>query len=269
MPLVVTHVAFRRNGGYASTRCSGQGQSALEQHTTQEIHLARRQSAGAQPGYTFLTTKLNVPSTRTNLVTRPRLIERLDEGIGGKLTLVCAQAGFGKTTLLGNWILRSRLPVGWISLDNDDNDPARFLAYLAAALQTAAPDIGEDVRSLLDSPRPPSRALLTDLVNEAAAVPNDFALALDDYHLIEDESVHATLAFLLEHLPPQMHLVVASRTEPPLPLARLLARGDLTRLTASDLRFTPAEAADFLRDAMDPDLSADDMSAWRSAPRAG
>ena len=261
MPLVVTHVAFRRNGGYASTRYSGQGQPALEQHTTQEIHLARRQSAGAQPGYTFLTTKLNVPSTRTNLVTRPRLIERLDEGIWGKLTLVCAPAGFGKTTLLGDWILRSGLPVGWISLDNDDNDPARFLAYLAAALQTAAPDIGEDVRSLLDSPRPPSRALLTDLVNEAAAVGNDFALVLDDYHLIEDEAVHAALAFLLQHLPPQVHFVIASRTEPPPPLARLLVGGHLTEITARELRFTSEEASDFLGNVMGLEVSARDIAA--------
>ncbi len=192
-------------------------------------------------------------------MTRPRLIGRLDEGIGGKLTLVCAPAGFGKSTLLGDWILRCGLPVGWISLDNDDNDPARFLAYLAAALQTAAPDIG--ARSLLDSPRPPTRALLTDLVNEAATVPNDFALVLDDYHLIEDEAVHAALAFLLEHLPPQMRLVVASRAEPPLPLARMLARGHLTRLTAKDLRFTPEETASFLNEAMGLDLPAEAITA--------
>jgi LuxR family maltose regulon positive regulatory protein len=208
-------------------------------------------------GYELLTTKLNVPAFRTNLVARPRLIRQLDEGIRGKLTLVCAQAGFGKSTLLGTWVLGAGLPVGWVSLDRDDNDPSRFLSYLAAALQTAAPNLGENTRSLLRSPQAPTRAILTDLVNEAAAVPEDFALVLDDYHLIEAEAVHATLAFLLEHLPSRMHLVVASRTEPPLPLSRLLARGDLTRLAASDLRFTPGEAADFLDEVMGLDLSAD------------
>jgi ATP/maltotriose-dependent transcriptional regulator MalT len=130
-----------------------------------------------------------------------------------------------------------------------------------AALQTAAPDIGESVSTLACSPQPPTRANLTDLVNDIASVPEDLALVLDDYHLVEDEAVHATLAFLLEHLPPRMHLIIASRTDPSLPLSRLLARGDLTRLAASDLRFTPEEAADFLSEEMDLELSADDMAA--------
>jgi LuxR family maltose regulon positive regulatory protein len=221
----------------------------------------QRDAGDARPGYALLDTKLNVPSVRTNLVTRPRLLRRLDEGATGNLTLVCAPAGFGKSTLLGDWILRRGLAVGWVSLDEDDNDPARFLSYLAAALQSAAPDIGESASKLIGSPQPPTRVILTTLVNEVAAVPKDFALVLDDYHLIEDEAVHGALAFLLQHLPPQMHLVVASRTEPPLPLSRLLAGGDLTNLTASDLRFTYEEAADFLGDAMGLDLSADDVAA--------
>jgi LuxR family transcriptional regulator, maltose regulon positive regulatory protein len=221
----------------------------------------RRDSAGARPAYALLTTKLNVPTTWTNLVTRMRLIRHLDEGAGGKLTLVCAPAGFGKSTLLGDWVLRSELPVGWLSLDQEDNDPARFLSYLVAALQNTASDIGKNALSLLHSPQPPMRALLTDLVNEVAAIPKDFALVLDDYHLIEDEAVHATLAFLLGHLPPQMHLVMASRTEPSLPLSRLLASGNLTKLTASDLRFTSEEAAGFLGDVMGFDLSAQVMAA--------
>jgi LuxR family maltose regulon positive regulatory protein len=232
----------------------------LDQDTAQKQSSARGASAGAQTGYALLSTKLNVPSVRTNLVTRPRLFGRLDEGIRGKLTLVCAPAGFGKSTLLGDWILRSGLPVGCVSLDTDDNDPSRFLSYLAAALQSAAPDIGEGVNTLHRSPHPPTRAVLTNLLNEVATVPRNFVIVLDDYHLIEEEAVHATLAFVLEHLPPRMHLVVASRTEPPLPLSRLLARGDLTKLAASDLRFTPEEAAEFLGEVMGLDLSADDVA---------
>jgi LuxR family transcriptional regulator, maltose regulon positive regulatory protein len=232
----------------------------LEQYTARETSSVPRDSALGQPGYALLTTKLNVPTTRTNLVTRQRLIERLDEGASGKLTLVCAPAGFGKTTLLGNWILGSGLPVGWPSLDKDDNDPARFLSYLAAALQSAASDIGQSTRSLIDSPQPPNRAVLTALVNEIAAVPKVCALVLDDYHLIDDEAVHATLVFLLDHLPPQMHLVVASRAESPLPLSRLLAGGDLTKLAAPDLRFTTGEAAGFLNEALGLNLSADDIA---------
>jgi LuxR family maltose regulon positive regulatory protein len=232
----------------------------LERHTARETSQERRASAAEQAGYALLTTKLNVPTFRANLVTRPRLIRQLDEGTRGKLTLVCAPAGFGKSTLLGDWVLRAGLPVGWVSLDQDDNDPSRFLSYLAAALQTAAPKMSEITSSLLRSPQAPTRAILTDLVNEAAAVPEDFALVFDDYHLIEDEGAHATLAFLLEHLPSRMHLVIASRTEPHLPLPRLLARGDLTRLTASDLRFTPEEAAEFLGEVMSLHLSADDVA---------
>ena len=230
----------------------------MERHTAREISPARRNSS-APSGYALLTTKLNVPTFRANLVTRPRLIRHLDEGIRGKLTLVCAPAGFGKSTLVGDWVLGTGLPVGWVSLDRDDNDPSHFLSYLAAALQTVAPNIGENAGSLVRSPQPPTRANLTDLLNEAAAVPEDFALVLDDYHLIEDEEVHATLTFLLEHLPSRMHLVIASRTEPPLPLSRLLARGDLTRLAASDLRFTPGETAEFLGEVMGLHLSADDV----------
>ena len=232
----------------------------MDQDTAQEQASARRASSGAQPRYALLTTKLNVPSVRSNLVTRPRLTRRLDEGTRGKLTLVCAPAGFGKSTLLGDWILGNGMPVGWVSLDQDDNDPARFLSYLAAAFETAAGEPGEAVISLFHSPQQPTRAVLTSLLNDLAAMPKDFALVLDDYHLIEDAGVHATLAFLLEHLPSQMSIVIASRTEPPLPLSRLLAGGDMTRLTASDLRFTPDEAADFLGDVMGLELSPEQIA---------
>jgi LuxR family maltose regulon positive regulatory protein len=210
----------------------------------------------------LLATKLYAPSTRTNLVTRPRLTERLEEGIRRKLTLVAAPAGFGKSTVLGEWVLQSKLPVGWLSLDEGDNDPARFLSYVIAAIQTVEPDIGEDALSLLRSPQPlPAQVVLTLLVNELAIVPHDLVLILDDYHVIDDKVVHATVAFLLEHLPPQMHLLIASRTDPPLPLSRLLAGGNLTKLSASDLRFTFEESAHFLNEAIGLHLSEKDVAA--------
>jgi LuxR family maltose regulon positive regulatory protein len=213
------------------------------------------------PGEGLLATKVYAPRPRANLVTRQRLLDLLHEGTRGKLTVVSAPAGFGKTTLLGEWVLRSGLPVGWLSLDSGDNDAARFFAHLVAALRSVEASIGDDETSRLRSNQPPTRANMTALVNEIAATPHDLALVLDDYHLVEDESVHAAFTFLLDYLPPQMHLVIATRTEPPLPLSRLLARGDLTRLTASDLRFTSEEAADFLGDAMGLDLSARHITA--------
>ncbi|HEX2108594.1 MAG TPA: tetratricopeptide repeat protein [Rubrobacteraceae bacterium] len=224
--------------------------------------LARNDLRGVALEDRLLATKLYAPSDRANLVTRPRLTKRLDKGVSGKLTLLCAPAGFGKSTLLGEWVLQGKLPVGWLSLDEGDNDPTRFLSYAIAALQTVEADVGVEALSLLRSSQPaPIQAVLTALVNEISAVPHDLGLVLDDYHVIEEEAVHHALAFLLEHLPPQMHLVVASRTEPPLSLSRLLAGGQLTRLSASDLRFTPEEAAAFLKGAMGLHLTAEDVAA--------
>jgi LuxR family transcriptional regulator, maltose regulon positive regulatory protein len=219
-------------------------------------------TGGVALGDQLLATKLYAPFTRADLTARPRLTGRLDEGTKAKLTLVVAPAGCGKSTLLGEWVLQSNLPVGWLALEEGDDDPARFLRYVIAAIQTVEPEIGGDALSVLGSPqRLPTRAVSTMLVNGLAAVPHDLGLILDDYHAIESEAVHATLAFLLEHLPPQMHLIIASRTDPPLPLTRLLASGQLTNLTASDLRFTSEEATDFLGDAMGLELSPDQISA--------
>ena len=164
------------------------------------------------------------------------------------VTLVSAPAGFGKTTLLSEWVagserLEPKVRVAWLSLDEGDNDPARFLAYLVAALRTIAANIGAAVLGVLQAPQPPpTESILTILLNEVAIIPGNFVLVLDDYHVIEAKQVDQALTFLLEHLPPQMHLVIATREDPHLPLARLRARGQLTELRAADLRFTTAGA---------------------------
>ncbi len=210
----------------------------------------------------LLTTKFYIPPVEPELVSRQRLIELLDAGIHHKLTLVSAPAGFGKTTLLSEWVKSCGRPVAWLTLDEGDNDPARFLAYFVAALQTIQPNLGEGALSAFQSPRPPQiESVLTGLINEIAAVPTPFVLILDDYHLITAQPIHGALAFVLDHLPPQMHLAVASRTDPPLPIALLRGRGQLTELRQSDLRFTREEAATFLNEAMGLELSAEDIAA--------
>ena len=202
------------------------------------------------------------PPTSAHAVPRPRLTERLNEGLHRKLTLISAPAGFGKTTLLGEWVAGCERPAAWLSLDEGDNDPTRFLAYLVAALQTIAPNIGEGVLGVLQSPQPPpTESVLTALLNEMATVEDDLVLVLDDYHVIDARAVDDALTFLLEHLPPRMHLIIATREDPHLPLARLRARGQLTELRAADLRFTPSEAAEFLEPVMGLGLSAEDIAA--------
>ena len=211
----------------------------------------------------LLLTKLYIPPPRPKIVLRPRLIERLNEGLcSRKLTLISAPAGFGKTTLVSEWVAGCERPVAWLSLDEGDNDPARFLTYLVAALQTIAANIGAGVLGVLQSPQPPPiESILTALLNEITTIPDNFVLVLDDYHVIDSKPVDKALTFLLEHLPPQMHLVIATREDPHLPLARLRARGQLTELRAADLRFTPAEAAEFLNQVMGLNLSAEDIAA--------
>lgn len=225
----------------------------------------------------LLVTKLYIPPLRSELVPRPRLVERLNQGLGSgwpaegsftrKLTLVSAPAGFGKTTLLSEWLNSGReasppLQAAWLSLDPGDNDPARFLAYIIAALQGLKPGLGEAALSAYRSPQPPPmEAVLAALLNELADLPTPAVLILDDYHLIEAQPVHDMLAFLLEHLPPRLHLVIATRADPPLPLARLRARGQLVEVRAAGLRFDPHEAAAFLNQAMGLDLTAKDIAA--------
>jgi LuxR family maltose regulon positive regulatory protein len=210
----------------------------------------------------ILATKLYIPPPRPKVVLRSRLIERLNEGLRGKLTLISAPAGFGKTTLVSEWVAGCGRPVAWLSLDEGDNDPTRFLAYLVAALQTIVTDIGDGVLGMLQSSQPPpTESILTTLLNEIAAVPDNFILVLDDYHVIDAQPIDLSLTFLLEHLPPQMHLVIVSREDPSPLLSRLRARGQLTELRAADLRFTPTEAAEFLNQVMGLNLSAEDSSA--------
>jgi LuxR family maltose regulon positive regulatory protein len=210
----------------------------------------------------ILATKLYNPPHRLKVVLRPRLIERLNEGMHCKLTLISASAGFGKTTLVSEWVAGSERPVAWLSLDEGDSDPTRFLTYLVAALQTIAADIGKGVLAILQSPQPPPiESILIALLNEITTVPDNFILVLDDYHIIDSKPVDNALTFLLEHLPPQMHLVIATREDPQFPLARLRARCQLTELRAADLRFTPAEAAEFLNQMMGLSLSAENIAA--------
>ena len=227
-----------------------------------ELKVADYQSMSTQ----ILTTKLFIPPPHPKVVARPRLIERLNDGLRGKLTLISAPAGFGKSTLIGEWLASGERRAAWLSLDEGDSDLTRFLAYFIAALQTIAPNLGEGVLAALHSPQPPTtEASLTALLNEIAALPDDFVLVLDDYHAVDAGSplgtVDQALAFLLEHLPPRMHLAITTREDPQLPLARLRARGQMIEVRATDLRFTPAEAADFLNQVMGLNLSTQEVDA--------
>ena len=214
-----------------------------------------------------LATKFFVPPPRAQLIARPRLIQQLNIGIrsGRKLTLVSAAAGFGKTTVLSEWIsdLRQHDPelrAAWLSLDASDNDPVRFYGFLVSALQTADSSIWAD----LPAGQHPVEATLTALINSIAASPTHILLALDDFQLIDDPSIRDAVAFLLDHLPPTLHLAIASRSDPLLPVARMRVRGELTELRAADLRFTPDEASLFLGQAMGLSLSPDDVAALES-----
>lgn len=210
----------------------------------------------------LLFTKLFIPKPRPELVPRTRLLKQLNDGIQRKLTLISAPAGFGKTTLISEWVEKYDHPVAWLSLENEDSSLTRFLTYLVTAIQTILPDVGKDVLSDLQSPQPPlTESILTALLNQIAEPQDDFYLVLDDYHVIESKPVDETISFLIEHLPPHMHLIITTREDPNLPLARYRVRGQLSEIRVADLRFTNSETAHFFNEMMGLTLTEKDIAA--------
>jgi LuxR family transcriptional regulator, maltose regulon positive regulatory protein len=212
----------------------------------------------------ILKTKIYYPPLRSSLVPRQRLVERLEKGLRGPLTLVSAPAGYGKTTLMSEWHAGTGkdFPVAWFSIDNGDNNQFRFWGYIIAALSALDDGLVNNAATLLLSPQfPPAEEFITSLINSISSFSKDFALVLDDYHLITALEIHQYLTYLVEHQPPRMHLVLLTRSDPSLPLARLRARGQLMELRSDDLRFTPEEAAEFLNTMMGLDLTAENISA--------
>jgi len=210
----------------------------------------------------LLSTKLNIPPLRPQLVQRPRLNERLQEGLNYKLVLISAPAGFGKTTLLSEWVYGSKPPINtaWISLDEGDNDPIRFWDYFIASIKKLQPDFGDSTRALLHTPQPPPvEELLTAIINELAVISNEFSLVLDDYHLIESHQIHDGITYLLEHMPVKMHLMIASRADPSLPLSRFRGKGIMLEVRTDDLRFNLEDAGKLLKELKISELSEGDI----------
>ena len=210
----------------------------------------------------LLQTKLFLPQPRTGLVQRPRIIDKMNEGLERRLTLVSAPAGFGKSTMLIEWARTTGNKVTWLSIDDSDNDLKRFFIYLILAIQKINPSLGQDVLPVLqaaDNPR--MEHLLTILINDITEVDDEFTLILDDYHLIENQDIHNGLQFLIDHVPPNMHLVIASRVDPPIPMTRLRARDQVTEIRSRDLRFNQSETHAYLNDQMGLNLAQADISA--------
>ena len=219
-------------------------------------------SASPHPVGQRLTTKLYLQPARQTLVDRPVLLDQLREGLRGKLTLVSAPAGFGKTSLVAAWRKDCETPLAWVSLDEEDNEPLRFLDYLIGALQTVDADLGDESAELLRrTSTPPLKIVLTSLLNEINAYDKEFVVAFDDYHVIHEHGIHDALSYLIERLAPHAHALIATRSDPPFPLGRMRARGDLKELRASDLRFDKTEAASFLNEVMNLELTPNDVAA--------
>ncbi len=225
----------------------------------------KRNSGSGEARIPLLATKLNIPPSRPRVVPRPRLMERLDLGLSRRLILISAPAGFGKTTLLSHWIHQSGCPAAWISLDAGDNDPVSFLSYLITALQSIRPDIGRAALSMLRSPQPRGmESVLVNLLNEILAVSDDFTLVLDDYHVVDAPAIHGLLSFILEHCPSPLHLVISTRSDPDLSLARLRSQRQLVEIRSRDLMFNTGETTQFFKAMLNLDLSAQDITALES-----
>jgi LuxR family maltose regulon positive regulatory protein len=210
----------------------------------------------------LLQTKLHMPTLRLSLIPRPHLIEKLDAGLAGKLTLVSAPPGFGKSTLVSSWVQQKKRPCAWLALGPEDNEPNRFLSYLVAALQKIDEELGKTAVSLLQSPQPPPPQIsLTLILNDLAALPQPSILVLEDYHVIHNLDIHKALSFFLDNLPSQLHLVITSREDPPLPLHRLRSSGQMNGIYVHDLRFSQDESATFLQQTMHIDLIPEDVTA--------
>ena len=209
----------------------------------------------------LLTTKSHSPQARTASGPRPRLVRRLQQGLTQKLILISAPAGYGKTTLLCEWLSGCGQPTAWVSIDKGDNDPSRFWSYVISALQDVFFSGSSTLSVIQTSPTlPPNETFITELINELDKLQQPLTLVLDDYHFIETQTIHDGLSFLLEHAPRHFHLVIATRADPPLPLARLRARSDLLELRLADLSFTLQEASDFLNRTMGLQISAEDVA---------
>ncbi len=251
-----------RHRAWVSMSANAPSPAMREGATLETTQFATQGPEMPEPRHLLLVTKLHIPKPRAHLVSRSHLVKRLQRGMECPLILLSAPAGFGKTTLLSEWFAQSGTTGAWLSLESEDNEPVRFFSYVLAALQRLHPTLGSGVRALLDAPqRLPLEQILTLLVNELQALKTaDFALVLDDYHVIELEAIHQGMAFLLDHLPPQMHLILATRADPPLPLSRLRARGQLVEIRAADLRFDESETEAFLHSVMGIDLPASDLT---------
>ena len=215
-----------------------------------------------QKADSLIRTKLRMPYKRSELVARPRLQEKVAQGLRGPLTLIAAPAGFGKTTLVASCIADCEMPVAWLSLDKNDNQENRLLNYLVAAIQTVEPAIGSEAAQMLAaSQQAPSNVILTSLINDMDSLEREMVLVLDDYQFIKSQAVHEQVTFLLEYCPGCTHLVIASRSDPPLPITRLRARGQVLELRTADLRFSQPEAAQFLNEVMGLQLEAEAVTA--------